>query len=183
MSTDFKTLLKGARLPERSVPVCLRGDLVADHEAAERDLEQAKRNPGNSLAGTGEGALVDRIEALQADMQEHTYPFRLRALPRHEFRTLVLAHPPRREGDGDGELIREDAILGVNRETFFDQLIRSCVIDPQLDGQEWDDLLGNKLTDRQHGDLSDAAWFLNRGEVDVPFSLAASRSRRSTEAE
>jgi hypothetical protein len=174
--------LKSAKAPERSVAICLRGDLVAEWEAAERDLERTQKQALNSMED-GVGALVARIEELQAEMSEHTDDFRLRALTRHQFRSLVIAHPPR-TGD-DGEFRREDAQLGINGETFFPALIRASVFEPELDDEDWEALIGPEgiLTDRQFGTLSDAAWFLNRGEVNVPFSHAASLARRSTGTE
>jgi hypothetical protein len=64
-------------------------------------------------------------------------------------------------------------------------LIRASVFEPELDDEDWEALIGPEgiLTDRQFGTLSDAAWFLNRGEVNVPFSHAASLARRSTGTE
>lgn len=180
---SYTDRLKGAKLPERTVPICLRGDLVAEWEAAERDLGRAQKQPDDSMEGVGAGALAERIEALQVEMSEHTDNFRLRALPRHVFRTMVVAHPPRT--DENNEIRREDVQLGVNRDTFFPALIRASVIEPELDDADWEALIGEAgvLTDRQFGDLEDAAWFLNRGEVNVPFSHAASRARRSTGTE
>jgi hypothetical protein len=179
VSSTFRDKLKQAKLPERTVPICLRGDLVADHEALERELKAAQDRPVDSLEGNGVGALVDRIEALQDEMREFTEDFRLRALPRRQFRELVAAHPPRRDPDSN-DPVQEDAVLGVNRETFFDALIRAAVVEPELADDEWTELFDEKLTDRQYGDLEDAAWFLNRAEVDVPFSHAASRAKRSS---
>jgi hypothetical protein len=179
VTSDFRDLLKQAKLPERTVPVCLRGDLVADHEALERQLQAAQDRPVDSFEGNGAGDLADRIRGLEGEMREHTYTFRLRAVPKRQFRALVADHPPRR--DDDGEPLRDDAVLGVNRDTFFTALVRACVQDPQLDDGEWVELLDEKLTDRQFMDLADAAWFVNRGEVDVPFSHAASRAKRGSE--
>jgi hypothetical protein len=176
---NFKMMLGEAKLPERTVPVCLRGDLAADHEAAERELEQAQRTAANSLAGNGAAAIAERIEALEEQMREHTYDFRLRALPRHEFRTLLAAHPPRE----DEHFKREDAALGVNRDTFFPAIIHASVVDPELDAAEWADLLDNRLTDYQFQELAGTAWALNAREVDIPFSRAASRLRQATDAE
>jgi hypothetical protein len=169
---NFKAMLAEAKLPERTVQICLRGDLVADHEAAERELEQAQRSATNSLAGNGAAAIAERIEALEAQMREHTYDFRLRALSRHDFRSLQVAHPPR---DDD----RLDKAYGVNADTFFPALIQACTADPELDDAGWADLL-EKLTDFQFSDLFLTAWRLNTNEVDIPFSLAASRMRRAT---
>ncbi len=195
--SDFKTKMKQARLPERTVPVCLRGDLVADHEALERKLKQLQDRPADGMEGAGVGDLVERIEALQADMAEATQEFRLRALPGPKYRALMAAHPPRRDGD---EADKGDANLGFNQVTFMPELIRLSVVEPQLDDDDWRELLGDDdeerarlaaagkadqvvdglLTDRQFGDLGDTAYFLNRGKVDVPFSFAASRAKRAS---
>jgi hypothetical protein len=197
---DFKAMLASAKLPEREVSICLRGDLVADHEAAERELEAAQKKPVDSLAGNGVAAIVARIEALEAEMAEHTYPFRLRAMPKPHFRALMAEYPPRRDPE-TGEINPRDGMpLMVNRDEFFPALIRASTIDPPLDVEEWRRLLGDSdeerarltadgkedeiqdglLSDRQYGDLEDTAWFLNRGEVDVPFSRAASRAKRDS---
>jgi hypothetical protein len=173
---DFKALLADAKLPEKTVPTCLRGDLVAEHEAAERELEQAQNQQGDSLAGSGVGALADRIGALEAQMRASTYPFRLRALPKPKWRALCAEHPPRR-GE-DGEVVDTDRI-GVNAETFYDAIIRACLVDPQMDDTDWSALV-DALTDRQYDELADAAWGLNRREVDIPFSRAASKAKRGS---
>lgn len=173
---DFAKLLAGAKLPERTVPVCLRGDLVADFEAADRELEQAQKQPATSLAGSGTGALVERLDALAAEMREHTYTFRLRAMPRHAWRELMAAHPPREK---DGELVIEDRITGANRLTVFEPLVRMSIVDPVLTDEQFAELMA-ALTDRQFEDLTSAAWDLNQGSVNIPFSRAASQARRST---
>lgn len=177
---NFKALMSEAKLPARTVLICLRGDLVAEHEQAERDLEQAQRTVGDSLAGgTAVAEIVEQIEALEEQMRESQYPFRLRALPRPQWRDLVAAHPPRR-GE-DGAIVDTDR-PGVNADTFFEAMIRACLIDPELTDEEWKQL-DETLTDRQFDDLSDAAWAVNRREVDIPFSRAASRMRRASVGE
>jgi hypothetical protein len=171
--TKIKQLLRDAKLPERSVPVCLQADLVAEFEAVERSLAQAQRDTRDSLAaGTKVRELSDRIEALREQMLEHTIDFRLRALSRPAWRKLINEHPPRKAADGS---VVDGDNMGVNSDTFFDALLRASVVEPELDDDDWSLLLEEKLTDRQWGQLTDAAWYLNRGEVDVPFSHAASR--------
>jgi hypothetical protein len=181
---DFKAMLASAKLPEKTVDICLRGDLVAEHEAAERELEQAEKLADvlNSLDGGGNiGDLVDRIEALEAEMREHTYTFRMRALPKPQWRALLAAHPPRK-GE-DGEPLEQDKYVGVNQETFWDALIRACVVDPEMDEGDWQQLLGEKLNDSQYTDLTGAAWGVNRNDVDIPFSRAASRLKKTSAPE
>jgi hypothetical protein len=47
---------------------------------------------------------------------------------------------------------------------------------------DWPELF-DKIVDSQYGDLTDAAWFVNRDEVSVPFSLAASLAKKPSAAE
>jgi hypothetical protein len=178
--TDFADLLKQAKLPERTVPICLRGDLVAEHETIERQLEQAENRPASSLAGTGTGHLIEQQRALEDEMLAATHEFRLRALPRARWRELVNAYPPR-END-DGELVGADVTAGVNMDTFPEPLVRASVVSPEMTGEQWTQLL-DALTDRQFDMLVAAAWSLNQGRVDVPFSRAALRAQGTTSGE
>lgn len=180
---SFTDLLKGAKLPEASHPVCLRADLTADFEAAERELEALRKQgrPADSLAGSPTAALVRRIEELQQEMAEATQVFRLRALPKSKWRALVAQYPPRRD-EKTGDPVPEDAQIGINREDFLDALVKVSVIDPEISEEQWVTLL-DTLTDRQYSDLCDEAWFLNRGEVSVPFSRAVSLLKRDTDSE
>jgi hypothetical protein len=183
---DVKAMLAAAKLPEKTVPVCLRGDLVAEHEEAERQLAEAEKlaDVRDSLdGGGGIGELVEHLEALEAQMREHTLTFRLRAMPKPKFRALVAAHPPRK--DDDGEVEEADRYLGVNSQTFFDALIEACVVAPELDADDWFRLIGpdGVLSDHQFDQLSTAAWGVNRHDVDVPFSRAASRLKRTSAPE
>jgi hypothetical protein len=189
---SYKDKNKGAARAERTLPVCLNGNLTGDWEAAERDLERARAEllGSSSKEGADIGALIDRVRALEAEMLEHTDTWRLRALPRHKFRALVAEYPPRRVAADDSEILDEDRTIGLNRKDFFPALIRASVVEPELDDDDWDWLLGVEgdddsgvLTDRQFSDLSDVAWFLNRGEVEVPFSHAASLASRDSASE
>lgn len=179
--TEFKTLLAAAKLPERTVPICLRGDLVAEFEDLERQLEEALRTPANSAEGDGSTAIAERMEQLRAEMRDHTYPFRLRAMKRPRWHAFCAEHPPRK-GD-DGEIDPMDRVRLVNVETFYPALVRQSVVDPVLEDAEWTLLLDEALTDHQFGELAQAAWDLNREDVDIPFSRAAFRMTRGSGAE
>lgn len=176
---NFKAMLAEAKLPERTVEICLRGDLIAEHQQAERDLERAKKAAGNSLAGDGSGEIAERIQALEAEMQDNVYPFRLRGLPGPDFRAFKAEHPIRIE---DGEANKQDAVFGFDIETGFTPLTRMCLVDPEPDDETWALLLG-KLTENQFEELAACAWFLNRGDVDVPKSSAAFELIRASAAE
>lgn len=165
--SDWRDKVKAARLPETTVPTVMRGDLAAEYEAALRDLEQAKAHRGNSLAGSGEGAVRDRLRDIETQMRDSVVDFRLRALPRNVWRELREAHPPR---ERDGEMLVEDRLAGgVNVETISEPLVLASVVYPDdMTAEDWETLLPN-LTNRQFDELVRAAWDLNTGRVDVPF--------------
>lgn len=166
MTVDIKALLAEAALPERTVVVCLRGDLVAQHEQAERELEALPAQPATLAGDPDRLALAELVADLEAQMREAEVTFRLRALPRREWAGFLAAHPPR---DGD----KGDAVLGINIDTGFEAVLRTCVIDPVLDAGDWTRLL-DVISDGQFERLALAAWRLCRGDVEVPLSLAAS---------
>jgi hypothetical protein len=174
--TDVKSMIAGAHLPERSVPVCLKPDLTARLQELERDLNAAEieRVSSGSLAGGGQSrAIAERIAELREQMVKHTLHVRLRALPRRKWRDLCDAHPARPDNE-------EDKAAGVNADTFFDALIRACAVDPVLDEEDWAGL-DEVLSDGQWQELANAAWGVNRRDVDVPFSPRASRVLMSSE--
>jgi hypothetical protein len=88
-------------------------------------------------------------------------------------------HPPRR--NDAGEVLPEDAEgVGVNESTFWPPLIRASWAAPAISKERMTRLLDEVLTDRQFEQLAQLAFAVNRGEVDVPFSLAASRRLRNS---
>jgi len=173
---DVDAILAGAKLPERTVKLCLRGDLQADLEVAEQALAQAKvaAESSDSLAGSGAGVreAEARVEQIRATMVDHVLPLRLRALPRLAFTALTAQFPPRPDNPGD-------RALGADESQLMPRLVRASVVDPVLTAEQWD-RLDLVLTDRQWDELSWAAWGLNRGEVSVPLSSAASPTAQSS---
>lgn len=166
---NFDDLLSAARLPEKSVPICLRGDLQVEFEQLEQELADAQEADArnDSLAGGGQARKVaERMEALSAEMREHTHPFVLRALSSREWRELVDEHPPRKNDDAD-------ALLGANSATFPHAMLAACCIDPVMTVEQVAQLT-EKITDGQALTLFGCGMELNRGSVDVPKSAAAS---------
>jgi hypothetical protein len=178
MGADYKAMRKAARLPERIVPICFRGDLVAEFQRLERELEEAQSTKTDSL-DSGAGALLERMEAIQAEMRESTYDVRLRSMPHPDFMALTAKHPPRR--NDDGAIFAEDEGLRVNTEDFWGPLLRASIIDPELPTvADWEEFVEG-ITDYQYNELAIAALNLNRGAVSVPFSHAASSMKRTSD--
>lgn len=166
---NFDDILASAKLPEDAVEICLRGDLQRRHEDLERDLQAAREadDRASSLAEGGQARKVaEEIQRVEAEMREHTHPFAFRALPSREYRELVQEHPPR-EGD------QYDALYGANMLTFPSVLISRCCIDPPMTVEQVEQLC-DVLTDGQQTELFLCAARVNRDQVDVPKSVAAS---------
>ena len=186
---DFEALVRSSRRPERTVPICLRGDLVAEFEDLDRQLADELAKPSATDKRLGQRpagqATAEAILALREQMAASTVVFRLRALAPKRWGELRAEHPPRKGDDGD--VLDADG-MGVNTDTMFKPLVRESVIYPELSDKAWAMLLAEEepdpddpdagkrgLSNRQFEDLVGAAWSLNRGAVDIPFSRTASR--------
>jgi hypothetical protein len=175
---DVLAIIDAAQRPRRSIALCLRGDLVSEYEDLDRQREEAeKTDTGDSLAsGSGTAVIVARMDALREEMKASTIVVAMEAIPRREFLKLCSLHPVRRDEDGTPN--RDDVGLGVNVETIWGPLIRACWADPVVDKPRLTKLLDDKLSDSQFTQLANLAWLVNRGDVDIPFSYAASRTRQ-----
>lgn len=198
----IKQAIREARLAETVVPVCLRADLAQamvelETQKAER-LAGASESLAESLAGPPDVSDLDtQIADLQAKQAEHTFDFRLRELSYQRWDKLEIAHPAR---DGKNERL--------NLVTFLPALIRASVVEPQLDPDDWDMLLGRRnkhpgdcrldtdtdnerctclepvLSKAQFQGLADTAAKLNTNkDSSVPFSLLVSMLRQLSSTE
>ena len=101
-SIDWASLAKQAQPRRKTVRLCLRGDLVADLEAAEDH---------------GDG---DQVKALTEAVQAATVVFTVAGLTRQTYRALEAQHP-----DPDGG-------SGWNVDTFPEALVRACIVAPEV---------------------------------------------------
>lgn len=188
---SWKDKAASGKLPERPVPICLRGDLYAQIQTLDRELVRLISNNGadvddDRMVGNPEAAaLAAKIEGLRQEMLEDTEVFIIRALPNLRYTALQAEFPPR---PGD----MQDISAGYNRDEFIAALLRPSIVSPVLDDEDWAFLFGReadpdadpgspeakavegKITRRQYDELTNAAWVVNTGDVSVPFSPAAS---------
>lgn len=166
MST-LDEILEGASLPEKTVPLCLKGKLIGELDAAERDLTAARSVVQTSLSdGAHLQAAQARVDALRAQVSASTTPFQLRGIDAHRWSELVTANPPRSDHP-------EDRALGYNVDTFFNALVEECLYDPVVEPGQIGRLMV-ALSAGQWDSLVDAALTVSRRKVDVPFSPPAS---------
>jgi hypothetical protein len=161
---DAKTLISSAKRRESTCRVCLAGDLAGEHEALEAQLEDLTKDGGwtaKSLADANPVTpLVERIEALQAEMQASTVTLKFRALRRHDLDTLLKEHE---KADQSGYDIEALAIPLVSR----------SLLDPEMTEAEVGDLF-EVLNVGQRDEMFGTAWSVNMEATSVPFSERAS---------
>jgi hypothetical protein len=167
-----------ARLPTRSVPLCLRGDLIAEWQDLDRRFKQAEQAADEDTLASKNSAeaieLSKQMEDLEEQMRAATRTFRLQGLPGSEWRDLLNAHPPR-EGD------EKDAQVEFNRKTFGVAALAACCVMPKMTVAQAEKLIDGPLTDGQWNTLFAQVYQMHTGTVDVPFSFAASAIRAASE--
>lgn len=163
---DVTKLLASVKLPQTSVKLCLDGQLADEYAAVEQQLAQAKseaKKADSMSAGTGVRALEAQLEKLRKQAEASTVTFKLRAVGRKRWTELMAEHPPR-EGN------TKDTLVGANEDTLAEALIREGLVEPLLSAEQLATLLDEHLSEGQYNELANAAYFVNRRSVSVPFS-------------
>ena len=176
--TTFKERLAAAKLPERQVRICLNGDLQARFDELEHELKKRvgidQQRPARMGDEVGTADLAAELNDIRERMEEATQTFLVRALPRAKWAEKRRQHPP---GDDEG-----DRSLGVALEPFMAEVMPLCIVDPEMDEADWEQLQ-DVLPGGEFDKLFSAVWDVNRSSVDVPFSRLASLVTRSSGGE
>lgn len=167
---DFRDLLAGAKLPERTVVLCFRADLQAEHDRLEVELARALKEGVSSLGDSGKAKGISaRIREVEAEMEEHSASFTFRALPRSKWVPLLAAHPPR---DDKPERL-------FNADDFPAACVVASCVEPSLTAADVEQLF-EVTSQGQRDTLFRAAWDVNTESADVPFSVRASALTQSS---
>jgi hypothetical protein len=169
--------------PETRVPFCLDGDLKAAHEAAEAEYtRENSRRLADPRLGSNVRKLAEKVQSLEAQMQESTVTFLIRGMKRGEWLELTTENPPREKNS-------VDATHGYNMEAAMLTAIPKSIVGVEnnkgepLDfdpSSEWD-ALAEDMTNSQYEDFILAVIKVNAGRNDVPFSLSAFRATQDSE--
>lgn len=121
--------------------------------------------------------LAAEYDALAAEAGQHRVEVTLQALGRRQSKELRAAHPPRVAGEKGATdwQARGDMVMGVNEETFKDDLVRASVISPEMSEDDFDNISEGAFTV-----LYSTALDLTYGAAEDP--KAASLVSRLTQA-
>jgi len=156
-----KELIRGAQRRVEVASVCTRPDLVDEYQQIQDRIAAAKEG-ADSLAGVP-ADVAARLDELKEQIEDSTIDFKIRGLPSKEYTQLAAKYPPRPDN-------RADMLAGgVNTDEIVEQLIKLGTVDPILDEEDWQALLGDALNNHSYQQLTQAAWVANNIGVSAPF--------------
>lgn len=166
MSEDIESIIARVKRPEKHVPLCLDGDLVAEYERLETMLEDAV--PAASLGDDNSAeSLVEQMRLLHDQMVERRAWFHFRGIDDRPWSDLKAKLPTKQDDQSDDEHQAE-------YHQWKCVLVAATCYEPAISPEQADRLF-RTLTDEQRAALVDAAWAVNatRGK-HIPFSKTAS---------
>lgn len=159
--SSIDDILEVAKLPQHTIRLCLRGDLIAEHQALEARLKEHGEFVQSHLAEADpRREVAEQILAIEDEMHAAEVPFTFKALGRRKYRELLESHP--------GEPGQK-----FDPHTFPRALIAACAVEPVMTPADVDRLF-DALNEAAVEALFTAAWTINEGVTRVPFSKAAS---------
>lgn len=161
-----REILNSAKRAEKTVRLCLRGDLVAEFEALEERLADLTVGVGWGNGDNATAEVAARLTEIRAEMLEDTVTFTFRALKRLAWDELNKKHAG------------ENNLLDIDK--FLPELVAASLVDPVMTAADLDELY-DVINDGQRTALGNAAWSANTEDVAVPFSERASVVMRSRE--
>lgn len=167
---SIEDILAQAQPVTRAVRLCLRGDLIAEREALERELLIARQGDLRENRIPEATAVAERIAELEAETDAASVEFKIKAVTRTEWVALLKAHPPtdeeREAGNDFGEGMAAAALA-------------ACSVDPEMSLEQAQQLLDTVST-RQFNSLWSAILTANLGDDTLPKSVAATATLHSS---
>ena len=160
---SIEDILAEATPRERTVKVCIRGDLAGRMEELQDQLAQTSTDwEPSDLSEVHPGrAIAEEMKALREQIKVAERPFTLRYIGDKAYSDLMAAHPS------------EDDNEAFNSETFPRALIAASCVDPVMSEEQAAQLF-EKINEGEIKKLFDAAWDVHNSSEMVPFSLLAS---------
>lgn len=159
---NIADILAQATPRERTLRVCMRGDLAGQAETLAEDLAKTSEDwqPADLTEVHPARKVAEQLAKVREQMREAEVPFTLRYIGDRAYSDLLAAHP----GDNGNELFNAE---------FPKALIAAACIDPVMTVEQAGELF-EKLNQGGIKRLFDAAWDVHNSAEVVPFSLAAS---------
>ncbi|NEB92451.1 hypothetical protein [Streptomyces bauhiniae] len=163
MAQSIEAILKKAKRRERTVMVCMRGDLAGEAERLSEELSRTAEDwePSDLTDEHPARALAAKLKAAREAARKSEVPFTLRYIGDKAYSDLLAAHP----GEEEGQLFHPS--------TFPRALVVAACVDPVMTAEQAANLF-EVLNQGEIQKLVTAAWDVHTSSDLVPFSLAAS---------
>lgn len=167
---------------EEKTQLCLRSDLLDQHEKLSEDLIEAQGSKSERLGGSGgtsktAKSIAKELTALEAEIEKTSMWFTMQEVGRSTWQAICDRHPPR-------EQFLSDLYAGYNVDAVLDDAIRECLVDPVFadcadpncthdDCGTWENL-EKVLNHSEWQELRQVVNSVNRAVVESPKSQLAS---------
>lgn len=167
---SFDEVLAQARPKTVTVQVCLRGDLLAAHEQAERDLAEARRSDETQNAYGQAPEIARRVQDLEAEIDKAQVEFTFTAVGQKRWTDLYVQQGLEEETpESDPRFI-----------SWMLEAVAASISEPAMTVDQADKLF-SVLNFGQWQHLWQACLAANVQGTSVPFSAAASAVLRGYE--
>lgn len=171
-AADFEQILAGVRPKTVTVRVCLRGDLLAQHEALERELAQARRDDAVESRHDLAPGVARRLQELEAELDAAAVEFTFRAIGQKAWTDLLVQHKPNEE--------HREVGYEFNPTTFPQVAMAAAAVEPMMTEAQAQQLFA-AVNFGQWQQLWRGCLAVNVEGSTVPFSAAASAVLRGYE--
>src|SRR5690348_16049614 len=100
---DLDAWIDDARVPEQSVTVYGRADLVAEHQQLEDQLTRVRASHDDGRLVDPSVELARRLQEVSDRMEASALTFRVRGLTRAELKAVQESAPKNDKGESDGD--------------------------------------------------------------------------------
>jgi hypothetical protein len=160
---SIEDILAQATPRERTVMVCIRGDLAGEAERLQDELARVSTDwePSDLTEVHPGRELAVKLKEVREQVKSAEVAFKLRYIGDKAYSDLMAAHPA------------EDDSQAFDSETFPRALIAASCVDPVMTEEQVVQLF-EKINEGEIKKLFDAAWDVHNSSEMVPFSLLAS---------
>jgi hypothetical protein len=160
---SIEDILAQATPRERTVMVCIRGDLAGEAERLQDELSRVSSDwEPEDLTDVHPGReLAVKLRELREQIKAAEVPFKLRYIGDKAYSDLMAAHPAK------------DDSQAFDSESFPRALIAAACVDPVMTEEQVLQLF-EVVNEGEIKKLFDAAWDVHNSSEMVPFSLLAS---------
>lgn len=163
MPGTFEEILARAKPREKTVMVCLAGDLTGEAERLQDELQRVNEDwEPDDLTSVHPGkAIAEQLKAVHVKVREAEEPFTFRYIGDRAYSDLMAAHPS------------DDAQEAFDSVTFPRALVAASCVQPKMTEEQVIELF-EVINEGEIKKLFDAAWDVHNSSEVIPFSLAAS---------